>query len=222
MKTLRAFLFFCITPFVLLSAKIELTREDASHFPGWVSLAPEEIFLALKHCQFTDTLNIIEFGAGQGTTLLAELLRSKKVPFEYHTFENDFDYIQNIEGVTYHHYPLPDLPWGEPMRAWTKDIDALEMPQLPTADLIIVDGPHGVARAAWYPKFKPFTKPGTILLIDDFHHLFEFGEALDANFNYETIIEYNTDPNWILINDGLDPSPNPDVGKTFKIVRILD
>lgn len=150
---------------------------------------------------------------------LVDLLQKHKVPYEYHTFENSLDFIFDLPNVIFHYYPLPEVKWHK-LHEWRPIIQSLEMPDLPTADLVIVDGPHGVSRADWYAKFKRFTKPGTIILIDDFHHYAEFGKELDKNFIYETIIEYHHRGSYPLVNDGLETIDGV-VHKCFKIVRVI-
>jgi hypothetical protein len=160
---------------------------------------------------------VLEFGAGESTFQLTKLLTKKNVPFEYHVFENDPLYIKYIDHVTYHYYFLPNVPC--PFSEWANIVDQYTMPELPVFDLVIVDGPHGVARAQWYSKFKKYVKPGTVILIDDFHHYNEFGNALDKNFKYTTVIEYNQCPSWKIINTGLEHL-NTQANKTFKIVKV--
>jgi hypothetical protein len=193
--------------------------EDCQAFPSNMSLAPEEIYYSLKYATYKDNFKILEFGAGEGTVRLVELLQRHKVQYEYHTFENSPNFIFDLPYVIFYYYPLPGVEWHK-LYEWRPIIQSLEMPDLPTVDLVIVDGPHGVSRADWYAKFKHLTRPGTILLIDDFHHYAEFGEELDKNFIYETIIEYNHTGSVPLVNKGLE-SIDGVVHKCFKIVRVI-
>lgn len=200
---------------------INITLADARFFPGDWSLTPEEIYLAIINATYDEKFKILEFGAGESTIQLAKLLREKNVPYEYHVFENDPEYIKPIGSVSYHLYSLPPLPFHR-TNEWKPYVAEYKLPYLPVFDFVIVDGPHGVARAEWYSKFKTYTRPGTIILIDDFHHYSAFGQELDKNFYYETIIEYNKNPNWKIVNEGTTPWLGATVGKTFKIVRVLD
>ena len=194
--------------------------EDCQNFPGNWSLSPEEIFFALKYATFIDTFQILEFGAGEGTVRLSKLLQKHGIPYEYHTFENSQSYLLNLPNVTFHLYALPPAPQGN-LAEWCPIVQSVEIPDLPIADLVIVDGPHGVSRAEWYAKFKSLTRPGTIILIDDFHHFSEFGEALDRNFVYETIIEYNRSHIYPIKNEGLEKIDGV-ANKCFKIVQVLE
>lgn len=220
----RVFFIF-VSTFILSSYQIvnseelrsfNVQIEDCKDFPSDFSLAPEEIYYSLKYAMYQDTFQILEFGAGEGTRRLTELLQNLSIAYEYHSFENAWEYLIDLPNVTYHYYSLPPAPVGS-LKEWRPVIQAIEMPDLPIADLVIVDGPHGVSRADWYAKFKYFTRPGTIILIDDFHHFKEFSEELDQNFVYETIIEYY----YPHINNGLE-SIDGIVGKCFKIVRVID
>jgi hypothetical protein len=220
-------IFFCFvsTDFLYVQQNdenkhIDVVLEDTQYFPGKVSLVPEEIYLALKHCAYLEKIKILEFGAGESTVQLTKLLEKKNIPFEYHVFENDKDYIQNVKGVAYHYYYLPGKDIEDAYQ-WNDYVAQYDLPQLPVFDLIIVDGPHGVSRALWYEKFKKYTKPGTVILIDDFHHFKEFGQALDANYEYLTIVEYNQCPTWKIVNEGLDPLSNYSINKTFKVVKVI-
>lgn len=191
--------------------------DDCQSFPSNFSLAPEEVYYALKYATYKDTFNVLEFGAGEGTIRLVELLQKQKVPYDYHTFENALEYVFTLPNVTFHYYQLPPV---DNLYKWRPVIQSLEMPELPIADLVIVDGPHGVSRADWYAKFKHLTRPGTVIIIDDFHHYSEFGKELDKNFDYETIVEYHHNGSHHLVNDGLDPI-DWIVHKCFKIVRVI-
>lgn len=142
----------------------QITLEETQDFPGNWSLCPEEIYLALKYCEYDESLKILEFGAGEGTVQLAKLLTNKNIPFEYYSFESSRNFIKQIENVFYYLYALPPLPYNDLREA----VKQVEIPELPTFDLVIVDGPHGVSRCEWYAKFKKYTRPGTVLLIDDF------------------------------------------------------
>lgn len=222
-----AFLTFLTT--FLLSSQFFLNANDLKTFhvpldeclafPSNFSLAPEEVYYALKYATYKDTFQVLEFGAGEGTVRLVELLQKFNVSYQYNTFENSEQFVYNLPNVTFHYYPLPPVK-SCTYYEWRPFIQSLEMPDLPVADLVIVDGPHGVARADWYSKFKKFTRPGTIILVDDYHHYSEFGTELDKNFVYETIIEYNHLHIFPIVNDGLEKVDGI-VHKCFKIVRVI-
>ncbi|MDP1880628.1 MAG: hypothetical protein Q8K60_06785 [Parachlamydiaceae bacterium] len=196
---------------------IDMKQNDTKGFPGNYSLNPEEIYRALKFTCYQDSLKILEFGAGEGTAQLTMLLKKKNVSYDYHVFENAVQFVKELDNVTYYLY---DLPNNVHCNQWGSAVENIELPILPIFDLIIVDGPHGVSRAKWYCKFKKYTRPGTVILIDDFHHYKEFEEALEKNFKYITIVEYNQTPTWKLINEGLYPLNPPAGNKTFKIVIV--
>ncbi len=197
--------------------RVEVPLEQLRAFPGNWSLAPEEIYYALKHCTYKEKLRILEFGAGAGTKALVDVLKAHHIPFEYHSFENDPAYIQELAGVQFHPYSLTPVAWSK-VKEWVPEVKRVDLGLLPVFDLILIDGPHGVSRAEWYAKFKPFTRPGTVLLIDDYHHYVEFEEALNANYTYDTVILYNQSAPWPVVNEGLERASNLSIGKTFKVV----
>ncbi len=193
-----------------------VTLEDAKAFPGNWSLAPEEAYLALKYCEYQDVMTVLEFGAGASTVELTKLFDLKNITYDYHVFEHDPKFFRDIKNVFFYFYNLPAVDYS----LLSPVIRAIKLPELPVFDLVIVDGPHGVARSEWYAKFKKYTRPGTIILIDDFHHFKEFGESLDENFAYTTIIEYNQSYVWKIINEGLETIDHRIVPKCFKIVIV--
>jgi len=227
-SVLSLFLGFCLISLNLslfsyekIENSIPLDFSDVEGFPGNWSLCPESIYLSLKHVRYRDKLRILEFGAGEGTRQLVHLLSKKNIPFEYHTFENDFRFLYNLDKVVTHYYYLPDVKINQSY-IWDPLLKNYTLSDLPEFDLIIIDGPHGLARRRWYEKFKKFSKKDTIILIDDFHHFKEFGEELDRNFHYSTINEFNLNPTWPLINQGLEIMNPPYPTKTFKIVKVIN
>ncbi len=213
LSMLMIFPAYCFQP-------ISITLDETKNFPGDWSLLPEEIYLALKYTTYSDTLHILEFGAGSGTVELTKLLQKKQIAYNYHAFENDAHYATKLDNVTYHLYQLPRAitpTYAE----WSEPIANIVFPvEFPTFDLIIVDGPHGVARSEWYRKFKQYARPGTIILVDDFAHYTEFAQQLDEHFKYTTIIEYNQSSSWPIINEGIETITSPFLNKTFKIVIV--
>lgn len=198
---------------------IDITQDDTMGFPGDWSLNPQEIYRALKFTCYQNSMKILEFGAGEGTVQLTKFLVKKNISYEYHVFENNVQFAKELDNVTYYLYELPS---NVHCNEWGSTIENIELPILPIFDLVIVDGPHGVSRAKWYSKFKKYTRPGTVILIDDFHHYKEFEEALEKNFKYITIVEYNQAHTWKLINEGIDPLDPLAGNKTFKIVIVKE
>lgn len=148
---------------------MQVTEADCADFPGGYSLCPKQVTNALNAVSYADELRILEFGCGRGTSALLDLLDRKGIGCRYVTYENDPRYLisrPSLEVIIW--ASLPTIIPGQ-------------------YDLIIIDGPNGVDRAKWYPLIRGCVVPGTILLIDDFDHYAEFGEALDATFEYEEI-----------------------------------
>lgn len=152
---------------------LDIQSEECSLFPGGWSMPPREMHDALKSVTYTDTLKILEMGSGEGTRVLAILLRSKGIPNLYVSYENDPRFLVKDPGVT-------TIMWSEFPKELYHDI----------FDLVIIDGPNGKIRKNWYPLLRSVVRPGTVIAIDDFGHYKEFGEALDKNFTYTTISEY--------------------------------
>ena len=148
-----------------------------------------EMCEALRAVTYNSRLYILEIGGGAGTRALLQLLREKKLLFTYVVYENNPDYLVDdleVETVLWREFP-----------------ETLRHPH--TYDLVIVDGPHGVTREKWYPLLKPRVREGTIIAIDDFGHYPEFGQALDANFAYTKVAEFE---------------PEARKGVTWKVVRV--
>ena len=190
---------------------------DFSKFPGGWSLSPYSIYLACKYATNDGILNVLEFGSGEGTNQLVGLLTSKEITFKYTSIEHDSTYAKtpNVEYIIYplaHNYK-------------PSDIENIQLNLKGIYDLVIVDGPHGVGRAKWYPKIKNFIKEGTIILIDDFHHYSEFETELNENFEYDLINVFNIDKKFTpdIVNDGLElvDINSPYHGnKTHKVIRV--
>jgi hypothetical protein len=193
----------------------EIKLEDFKDFNGGWSLAPIPTFFTLKNVNFDKTLNILEFGSGQGTTNIVNFLNSKNVDFNYTSVENDKSYAKT-EGVE---YILYDIPNNYEM----SHIDNVDLPLSLIYDLVIVDGPTGVGRAGWYKKIKNNVRPGTTIYVDDFHHYSEFGTELDNSFEYELISLYNKNSSFEIVNEGIDvvSENTPYIfDKSYKIVKI--
>ena len=149
---------------------LNIPQEECGIFKGGWSLDATAMYYALRAIRYADKLRILEFGSGDGTAALVELLDRHSVPFDYTAYEN------NIE------YKCPDhrvrtMLWEEFPSKVRKDV----------YDFVIIDGPHGVTREKWYPLIKPVVRAGTIILIDDWMHYAEFMKALDNNFTYRVI-----------------------------------
>ena len=199
--------------------KIQIELNDFSSFKGGWGLAPYPIFLSIKHVEYEDKLNILEFGSGDGTTYLTNLLQNKNVSFDYTSIEHDKKYA-NTPNV---HYQLYDLKHDYT----ANDLDKVVLKLDKIYDLVIVDGPHGSGRAKWYSKFKNNVKEGTIILIDDFHHYTEFGDELDRHFNYNTINIFNQNRRFspMDINEGVeivDINSPYIMDKTYKIIKVIN
>lgn len=176
------------------------TAADTQYFPGRYSLWPNQVQTALNALDWEALrdaagryrLAVLEFGAGRGTTALAELLERKGVQFTYRSYEQQSQYLSShpaVEGVLYTAFPAELPPY--------------------TPDLVLIDGPNGVERAQWYRLLAAHVQPGCILLIDDCDHYLEYTTALDTHFEY-VIIEH--------VNLGMRPGASTPCWKTVRVV----
>lgn len=197
--------------------KIEVVLEDFASFKGGWGLAPYPTYFALKYVTYLEELSVLEFGSGEGTTILTNLLQKKQVPYRYRSIEHDAAYAKT-PGVQYQLYSISH-------QYTPSEIDEVELQLEGVYDLVIVDGPHGVGRARWYSKFKDYVREGTIVLIDDYHHYKEFGDEFCKHFEYEVVNLFNENPRFTpyTINEGMervDLSSSYIMDKTYKVVRI--
>lgn len=203
--------------------KINLQIEDFSDFKGLWGLTPYEIFIALKNTTYKDKLNILEFGSGDGTTNLVNLLNKKLVPFNYISVENDKNFA-TTENVNYIMYDLP-IDVNSSYDEYLLDKVNLKLDDT-IFDLVIVDGPHGVGRSRWYQKFKNNTREGTIILVDDFFHYTQFEDELNKNFKYDLINVFSSQLHITgnFINEGEDLTDMnhklSNFEKCYKIVKV--
>jgi hypothetical protein len=155
---------------------IQFTEADVSQFPGQWSLNPQQMLVALNALDWSTIkhFNILEFGSGVGTTVLAELLLKKGIRFTYHSYEMAKKYVVQhhaVQGIYAPTFPAKLRPI-EP-------------------HLVIIDGPNGSARTRWYPLVAQIAKPGCVVLVDDFDHYPVFARALNRNFKHEVIEHQN-------------------------------
>jgi hypothetical protein len=187
---------------------INIEPAETLSFPSGWSLSPYVVYTSLKYVTYGEKLNILEFGSGQATQILYDLLVNKNIPFEYTSYEHDSNFA-TTQGVSYKMYSLDNQVFQSEKKF----------------DIIIVDGPNGVNRYKWYGQFKDNVRDGTIILIDDFHHYKEFGDMLDSTFTYETINEFNIDNRFTpIINSGIETVDLNNTSfhgtKTHKIIKV--
>ena len=152
---------------------IHVSLDDCAGFSGGWSVCPEAVAPALNAVTYSGPLQILELGSGAATYVLLKLLDKLAVQFTYRAWENDDKFVCTDKRVLTSRWNGTDFP-GSLAGIY---------------DLIIIDGPNGVTREKWYPLLRCVVRPGTVMLIDDFHHHPEFGKALNQNFAYDTISE---------------------------------
>ena len=132
------------------------------------SYCSEQILQFMDDLSKSETINILEFGAGDSSVKIYKYLQEKYKKINYMCYETNirwapnFDYINTVIYRNVENVILPDSKY----------------------DLIMVDGPTGVTRKFWYEKLKNVTKSGTIVHIDDYDHYEEFEEELKKNLEY--------------------------------------
>ncbi len=167
---------------------------------GW-SYMQEEIYNAVCILPTQEKINILEFGCGDSSIKLFNIL-NKKYAVTYRAYESNSNFIINhpyIECILYKESEIEQLQIGNEKY-----------------DFILIDGPNGVNRKFWYSKIINNVKSGTIILIDDWCHYEEFENALVNDFGCK--IKYEI----IETRKEFDPNSDPHLGyKSWKIVKVL-
>lgn len=146
------------------------SEKDIEQFEGGWSYTQKEIRDFLKNINYRDSYKILEFGAGNSTKKIYDIISKFCYKIEYDTYETDINYkiiYKNVNTIMY-------------------NIDNIDNIILPNKlyDIILIDGPNGVLRSKWYKKIRNNIKYDTIILIDDYNHYIEFENELNNNFNY--------------------------------------
>lgn len=170
-----------------------ITENDSKQFEGGWSYTPNEMKDFLSCIKPKDSYKILEFGSGSSTKVLYDILERFCYEIEYDTYENDIKYKvthKNVNTIIYDIHKIDEVV------TFNKKYD-----------IIIIDGPNGVARAKWYEKIRHNIKSDTIILIDDYNHYIEFENALNTNFNYRILSRSdvpfvpNGEHSWRIITD---------------------
>lgn len=122
-----------------------------------------------------DTINVLEFGAGNTTTILYKALKHKYQHVNYVTYETNKQYAPSDKDITVRMHTIDDLVNKK-----------ITIPLNEVYDLVIVDGPNGEVRKYWYNLFKHNVKTGTIIHIDDAFHYESFAQEFRTNFTNTT------------------------------------
>lgn len=162
--------------------------EQITFVGGW-SYTQREInelfkFIDLYQVAINNNFNILEFGAGNSSTKIANIINKVTNNLTYYTYESDWNFVpmdNRIRTIIYDENDIENVNLS------------LNITFEQKFDLVLVDGPNGNNRKFWYRKFKNYVKPGTIILVDDFNHYTSFGEELDKHFNYE-LLSFSDEP----------------------------
>jgi hypothetical protein len=174
---------------------------DFSVFKGGWSYMAEEMNNAVSLLPKQKSLDVMEFGCGDSSIKLFNLLNNKW-DVRYEAFESNSNYIIDNSKINCTHYN-------------EAEIESLDIGNK-KYDFILIDGPNGVLRKHWYSKITNNVKRGTIILIDDWCHFEEFEEALVNDFGSK--IKYEV----IETRKEFDINSAPHLGyKSWKIVKVL-
>jgi hypothetical protein len=177
------------------------TDLDFSVFKGGWSYMAEEMNNAVSLLPKQKSLDVMEFGCGDSSIKLFNLLNNKW-DVRYEAFESNSNYIIDNSKINCTHYN-------------EAEIESLDIGNK-KYDFILIDGPNGVLRKHWYSKITNNVKRGTIILIDDWCHFEEFEEALVNDFGSK--IKYEV----IETRKEFDINSAPHLGyKSWKIVKVL-
>ena len=131
------------------------------------------------HITQRESYNVLEFGSGNSTRILYDIIERYCKNISYDTYETDESYRvvhKNVNTILYN----------------INQIDQLNIPDK-IYDIILIDGPNGVLRSKWYSKIRNNIAYHTIMLIDDYNHYTEFETELNRNYNY-TILSLSDEP----------------------------
>jgi hypothetical protein len=145
-------------------------ESDINKFKSGWSYTPNEMRDFFKYLIVKDSYKVLEFGAGDSTKILYDIIERYCKNIEYDTFETDINYAVKYKNVNTILYD-------------SNNIDNTTIPNK-KYDIILIDGPTGVLRSKWYFKIRNNIKYDTILLIDDYKHYKEFEDELNKNFDY--------------------------------------
>ena len=146
---------------------------DINSFEGGWSYTPAEMRELFKHIKPRNHYNVLEFGAGNSTIKIYDIVSRYCNTIDYDTCESDSSYIVNYKNVNTIFYSIEEM-------------NSLVLPNK-KYDLVLVDGPNGVHRAKWYSKLRNHVSYDTIMIIDDYNHYIEFENELNRNFKYTVL-----------------------------------
>lgn len=179
----------------------KIVNLDFSVFKGGWSYMAEEMKNAVNLLPEQKKVNVLEFGCGDSSIKLFNLL-SEKWDVKYKAFEsNQKFHVDNsqIDCSLYNENEIENLNIGDEKY-----------------DFILIDGPNGVLRKHWYSKIVKNVKSGTVILIDDWCHYTEFENSLVNDFGSK--IKYIT----VEERKEHDPASDPHLGyKSWKIVKVV-
>jgi hypothetical protein len=149
------------------------SEKDYNNFEGGWSYSPKEMSEFLKFLAVKDSYNVLEFGGGNSTKKLHDIISRYCYEISYDVYENNPNFKVDYKNVNTVIYDINDI----------NNVKILDKKY----DIILIDGPNGNLRAKWYPKIRDNIKKDTIILIDDYNHYIEFETELNKNFSYKVL-----------------------------------
>lgn len=98
------------------------------------------------------------------------------------------------------HNISPDQYRNPTLRGAFYSLDADDFPTI-NIHAIVLDGPHGNGRSMCFPLFFKQIMPGTLILVDDYHH-YPFLDDLGRLFKYDVLEErqyQNSNKGWVVL-----------------------
>tara|TARA_B000000557_G_scaffold262370_1_gene263040 strand:+ start:1215 stop:1706 length:492 start_codon:yes stop_codon:yes gene_type:complete len=135
------------------------------------SYCSEQILQFINDINNNESINILEFGAGDSSIKIYKYLQQIYKKINYTCYETDINWVPKFDYINTIIY---------------RNVENVILP-VSKYDLILVDGPTGITRKFWYEKIKSVTKSGTIVHIDDYDHYKEFEEELKKNLEYDEL-----------------------------------
>ncbi|WP_395783318.1 hypothetical protein [Aquirufa sp.] len=94
----------------------------------------------------------------------------------------------------------PDQFKNPTLRGAFYNLQPSDFPKI-NIDAIVLDGPHGNGRSICFPVFFKYIKPGTLILVDDYHH-YPFLDDLKRLFKFDILEErryQNSNKGWVVL-----------------------
>ena len=176
-------------------------------------LTPQQIEQVGEILPDSNSISVLEFGAGRSSVIIFNALKKKYKNVTYVTYETNAEYAPTEKGITVRMHSREELRES-----------TISIPKNEKYDLVIVDGPDGEDRRYWYPIFVNNVKNETVIHIDDAFHFVSFEHDFLISFplakiQYEHGRGTNRGKCWITAT--IDSEQRMSLCKNFKPIRTL-